>query len=71
MYLFLTYSYFSDLSSRAWSSATVISLLIFGVFLIFLAEIPKRKVEMVSARLLGCGEHVTISVVLELPPSDS
>lgn len=45
-------------------------MLILGVFLIFLAEIPKRRVEMVSARLLGWGEQVTMRVVLELPPSD-
>ncbi len=47
------------------------SLLIFGLFLIFLADTPNLNEEIVSATLLGCGEQVTISVVLELPPSDS
>jgi hypothetical protein len=45
--------------------------LILGLFLIFLAEIPNRKDEIVSAMLFGWGEHVTIKVVFELPPKDS
>jgi len=35
-----------------------------------LAEIPNLKEDMVYAILLGWGEHVTIKVVLELPPKD-
>jgi hypothetical protein len=70
MYFPLASSYFSDLSKSACNSATVSYLFIFGVFFIFFAEIPNLSVEIVSARLLGCGEQVTIKVVFELPPKD-
>jgi len=42
-------------------------LFIFGLFFIFLAEIPNLNVEIVSAILFGCGEHVTIKLVFEFP----
>lgn len=71
MYLSLICISFSALSSKVRSSGTVSSLLIFGVFFIFLAEIPKRREEIVSAILLGWGEQVTIKEVFELPPKDS
>ena len=70
MYLSFVWMSFSALSRRVRSSGTVISLLILGVFLIFLAEIPNRRDEMVSARLLGWGEQVTIKLVFEFPPKD-
>lgn len=70
MYLSLVWIYFSALSKRVNNYATVISLFIFGEFLIFFAEIPNLKVEIVSAKLLGWGEQVTIKQVLELPPKD-
>ena len=61
----------SDFSRSCWSSATVISLLILGLFLIFLADTPNLKVEMDSEILNECGEHVTINAVLLFPPKDS
>lgn len=70
IYLSLSERSFYAFSNKFWSSATVIYLLIFGLFLIFLAEIPNLKEDIVSAILLGWGEHVTINVVLELPPKD-
>jgi len=45
-------------------------LFILGLFLIFLAEIPNLKDEIVYGILFGCGEQVTIKVVFELPPKD-
>lgn len=53
------------------SSGIVYSRLTEGVFLIFLALYPNLRVLNVSASLYGCGEHVTIKQVLELPPNDS
>jgi hypothetical protein len=53
MYLSLVCIYFSALSNRVNNSATVISLLILGEFLIFFAEIPNLNVDIVSAKLLG------------------
>ena len=70
MYLSFACISFSDLSRRVNNSGTVSSLFIFGLFFIFLADIPKRRDETVSAKLLGWGEHVTIKLVLELPPKD-
>lgn len=70
MYFYLSERSFYAFYSKFWSSATVIYLLILGLFFIFFAEIPNLNVDIVSAMLLGCGEHVTIKVVLELPPSD-
>ena len=46
------------------------SRLILALFLMLLALIPKRRVDFVSSTLSNDGEHVTTSVVLELPPSD-
>ena len=69
---FLSASIFSsDFSKSLFNSATVYSLLTLGAFLIFLALAPNLKVLNVSASLNGCGEHVIISNVFELPPSDS
>mmetsp|Transcript_301 Transcript_301/g.307 ORF Transcript_301/g.307 Transcript_301/m.307 type:complete len:279 (+) Transcript_301:796-1632(+) len=59
------------LASINFSSATVYSLLIFGLFLIDFALIPNLSVLMVSASLYGEGEQVTISAVLEFPPKES
>jgi len=70
MYLSLVCIYFSALSNKVNNSATVISLFILGEFLIFFAEIPNLNVEIVSAKLFGWGEQVTIKQVLELPPKD-
>lgn len=70
MYFSRSASYFYAFYRRLCNSATVIYLLILGLFLIFLAEIPKRSDEIVYAMLLGWGEHVTMRVVLELPPND-
>ena len=47
------------------------SLLTFGLFFMDLARLPKRIVLTVSYSLKGCGEHVIIKHVFELPPSDS
>lgn len=71
MYLSLVWISFSARSRRVRSYGTVISLLIFGVFLIFFAEIPNRRVDIVSEMLLGWGEQVTIKLVFEFPPKDS
>ena len=69
---FLSASIFSsDFSKSLFNSATVYSLLTLGAFLIFLALAPNLRVLNVSASLNGCGEHVIISNVFELPPSDS
>jgi hypothetical protein len=62
---------FSDFYSSICSSPTVSSLLIFALLVIFLAETPNLRVEMVYDRLVGCGEHVMIRVVRALPPNDS
>ena len=53
MYLVLASLSFSARSRSVSSYGTVSSLFILGVFLIFLAEIPKRSEEIVSAMLLG------------------
>ena len=53
------------------NSATVISLLIFGLFFILLALSPNLKVDKVSLSLYILGEQVIIKQVLELPPKDS
>ena len=47
------------------------SLLILGLFLIFLALLPNFKVDIVSSSLNLAGLQVIISAVLELPPNDS
>ena len=70
MYLSFYPKSFYAFYNKFCNSATVIYLLIFGLFFIFLADIPNLKEEIVYAILLGCGEHVTISVVFELPPND-
>jgi len=59
------------LASFYINSSIVLSLLIFGVFLIFFARAPNQRVEIVSSSLKLEGEHVMIKQVLELPPSDS
>lgn len=46
------------------------SLFILALFVIFLAETPKRSVDMVYWRLVGWGEHVMMRVVRALPPKD-
>ena len=53
------------LESINFSSATVYSLLTFGLFLIDFALIPNRHVLIVSDSLNGEGEQVTIRVVFE------
>ncbi len=40
------------------------------MFLIFLAETPNLKVDIVYDKLYIWGEQVIISVVLEFPPND-
>jgi len=45
-------------------------LFILGLFFIFFAETPNLRDDIVSARLFGCGEQVTIRVVFEFPPND-
>ena len=42
-----------------------------ALFLMLFARMPKRKVERVSASLYSHGEQLMMSVVRELPPSDS
>ena len=53
------------------SSSIVLSLLILGLFLIFLALAPNQSVLIVSSSLKEEGEHVMIRHVFEFPPSDS
>jgi len=57
--------------SSALSSAGDISTLTRAVFLIDLARIPNLNVDKVSGSLKDEGEQLIISVVRELPPSDS
>lgn len=64
-------SYFSTFSSYFWSYPTVSSLLILALLVIFLADTPKRNVDMVSWRFVGWGEQVIIKVVRAFPPNDS
>ena len=59
------------LESRCLSSAGESSWLTRALFLIDFARIPNRRVESVSASLYAEGEQLMMSVVLELPPSDS
>ena len=61
----------SALASIYFNSSIVDSLLIFGLFLIFLALAPNHKVDTVSSSLNDEGEQVIMRHVLELPPSDS
>ena len=70
MYFYLSPSYLSVFYNKFCNYPTVISLFIFGLFFIFFAETPKRRVETVSAVLFGWGEQVTINDVFELPPKD-
>ena len=64
---FFFYSY----SKRYCSSWIESSLLIFGLFLIFLALAPNFSVEIVSSRLYLAGLQVIIKLVLAFPPKDS
>jgi hypothetical protein len=57
--------------SSTLSSGNESSLLTRAWFLIDLARMPKRRVESVSASLYEAGEQLMMSVVRELPPSDS
>jgi len=61
----------SAFANIALSSSMVLSLLIFGLFLIFFALAPNLKVPTVSSSLKLDGEQVMIRHVLELPPKDS
>ena len=61
----------SAFDSMSLSSSTEYSLLTLGLFLIFLAQAPKRNVDIVSSRLNSEGEHVMIKHVLEFPPNES
>jgi hypothetical protein len=70
MYFYFYDRVFSAFYNKLCSWATVSYLLIYGLFLIFLAETPNLNDEMVSPILLICGEQVTMRVVFELPPSD-
>lgn len=62
---------FSSLAIICCSSWIVGYLFIFGLFFIFWAVSPNLSVETVSDMLLSCGEHVSMRVVFELPPSES
>jgi len=62
---------FSIFSRRDLYSEMETSLLIFGLFLIYFARLPKRRVETVSASLKIEGLQVMMRQVLELPPRDS
>ena len=62
---------FSAISSSLRSSGIVYSRLTFALFLTERARYPNRHVDSVSWSLKGCGLHVMIRHVLELPPSDS
>lgn len=53
------------------SSWTVSSLFILGLFFTLWAFYPNLNVDMVSARCISWGEHVTIKVVFEFPPRES
>lgn len=61
----------SAFSKSFFNSGIVYSLFTFALFFIERARWPKRNVLSVSWSLYGCGEHVIIKQVLELPPSDS
>jgi hypothetical protein len=62
---------FSIFSRRDLYSDMETSLLIFGLFLIYLARLPNRRVETVSASLKIEGLQVMMRHVFELPPRDS
>lgn len=72
---FIFFSYALIISSAfanfSISSSIVLSLLIFGLFLIFFARAPNRKVLIVSSSLKLDGEQVMIKHVLEFPPNES
>ena len=56
------------MSSNFLSSAALSSWLIWALFSIFFALMPKRRVERVSVSLYEDGEQLMTRVVLEFPP---
>ena len=62
---------FSAISSNFRSSGIVYSRFTLALFLTDRALWPNLQVDSVSWSLKGCGLHVIIRQVFELPPSDS
>ena len=72
-FIFFSYAFIisSAFANFSISSSIVLSLFIFGLFLIFFAHAPNLKVLIVSSSLKLEGEQVIIRQVFEFPPKES